>query len=170
MKDFFKIKDERLKRRESRMQESGKAFIRKSASSLSTIMKQREKIKEKMVSLLQPEVEFAYIFGSLVSGRMRPSSDLDIAVYLPCASVTLQHKMAFINRLSAAFSREVDVVFLNDADIIITMQILANGELLINNNPGELALFRAKSAGIYADFKLSRRIIEQNLLSGGIYA
>jgi predicted nucleotidyltransferase len=133
-------------------------------------MNEQEKIKAKIITLLQKKVVFAYIFGSLASGRVHQSSDIDVAVYLPQTALSLTDKMDFIDRLSTAFSREVDVIFLNDADIIITMQILTNGQLLIDNSPAELVLFKAQKAGLYADFKLSRQIIEQNLLCGRIYA
>jgi len=129
-----------------------------------------KKIKSKLVKLLENEVIFAYVFGSVTSGRLHPQSDIDIGVYLKESPGSLNDKLAFNRKVSAAFNRDVDVIFLNDADIIITMQILTNGELIINNNPERLILFKAAKAGEYSDFKISRQIIEQNMLSGRIYA
>ena len=133
-------------------------------------MSDKEKIKRKLIKILETEVVFTYLFGSVTSGRLHPQSDIDIAVYLKESPGSLNDKMAFIQKVSAAFNRDVDVIFLNDADIIITMQILINGELLINKNNERLVLFKASKLGEYADFKFSRQIIEQNMLSGRIYA
>jgi len=133
-------------------------------------MLEKEKIKSKLIQLLETEAIFAYVFGSVISGRLHPQSDVDIGVYLREPPISLDDKLAFIRKVSAAFNRDVDVIFLNDADIIITMQILTSGELLVNNDPERLVLFKASKLGEYADFKFSRQIIEQNMLSGRIYA
>ncbi len=133
-------------------------------------MTTEEKIKTKLIQLLKKEVIFAYVFGSVISGRMHRRSDIDIAVYLNDSPGLLDDKLAFIGRIMTALERDVDVIFLNDADIIITMQILTNGELLINNEPSKQILFKAAKLSEYADFKISRQIIEQNMLSGRIYA
>jgi predicted nucleotidyltransferase len=133
-------------------------------------MMNKEKIKSELIQIMGEEVVFAYVFGSVTSGRLHPQSDVDIGVYLREPSGSLDDKLAFIRKVSAVFNRDVDVIFLNDADIIITMQILTNGELLVNNDPERLVLFKASKVGEYADFKISRQIIEQNMLSGRIYA
>ncbi len=133
-------------------------------------MMNKEKIKSKLIKILETEAIFAYVFGSVTSGKLHPQSDVDIGVYLREPPGSMDDKLAFIRKVSAAFNRDVDVIFLNDADIIITMQILTNGELLVNNDPERLVLFKASKVGEYADFKFSRQIIEQNMLSGRIYA
>ena len=130
----------------------------------------KEKIKSELIQIMREEVVFAYIFGSVISGRLHPQSDVDIGVYLRESPGSLDDKLAFIRKVSAVFNRDVDVIFLNDADIIISMQILTNGELLINNDNERLVLFKASKMGENADFKFSRQIIEQNMLSGRIYA
>ncbi len=130
----------------------------------------KEKIKSELIQIMREEVVFAYVFGSVISGRLHPQSDVDIGVYLRQPPGSLDDKLAFIRKVAAAFNRDVDVIFLNDADIIISMQILTNGELLINNDNERLVLFKASKLGEYADFKFSRQIIEQNMLSGRIYA
>ena len=133
-------------------------------------MMNKEKIKSELIQIIREEVVFAYVFGSVISGRLHPQSDVDIGVYLRQPPGSLDDKLAFIRKVAAAFNRDVDVIFLNDADIIISMQILTNGELLINNDNERLVLFKAAKLGEYADFKFSRQIIEQNMLSGRIYA
>ena len=133
-------------------------------------MSDKEKIKIKLIKIIETDVVFAYLFGSVTSGRLHLQSDIDIAVYLKEPPKSLDEKLSFIRKVSAEFDRDIDVIFLNDADIIITMQILTNGELLINNEPSKQILFKAAKLSEYADFKISRQIIEQNMLSGRIYA
>ena len=133
-------------------------------------MTTEEKIKAKLIQLLKKEVVFAYVFGSVASDRMHRQSDIDIAVYLNNPPGSLDEKLNFNQSVSNAFDRDIDVIFLNDADIIITMQVLTNGELLIDNDQARLILFKALKLSEYADFKVSRQIIEQNMLSGRIYA
>jgi predicted nucleotidyltransferase len=131
---------------------------------------ENKKIKSKLNSILKTDVVFAYVFGSVASGRLHRQSDIDIGIYLKEPPASMKEKLAFYQKVSAVFDREVDLIFLNDADIIITMQILTNGELLINNNPERLNLFKASKIGEYLDFKISRQIIEQNMLAGRIHA
>lgn len=134
----------------------------------------REKTKTEIVQRLQERlgdrVEFALLYGSAAAGRIREHSDIDLAIYVKKMPADVMARLDFIHKLSRHFYRDIDVIFLNDCDIIITMQALANGELIINNNPGLFIRFKAQKLGEYADFKLSRRIIEEKLLKGRHHA
>ncbi len=74
--------------------------------------------------------------------------------------------LGLTSSLSKKTGREVDLIVLNDADIMITMQILANGKLMINHLPSKFIEFKARKMSEYLDFKISRRRIEENLLRG----
>jgi len=124
--------------------------------------------KTEIIKILNKEysdqVEFALIFGSFASGRNTPDSDIDLAFYLKKWPVNSNEKIDFQVRVGSLFNREVDVIILNDADIIITMQVLANGELILNNNPGFFLDFKARKISQYIDFKRDRKIIEDAML------
>lgn len=123
-----------------------------------------------IIPLLRERAEFALLFGSLKSGRIMPESDIDIGVFLKEGKPDFEEYLGLKSALSDASGREVDLVILNTCDIIIAMQIIANGELIINNNPGMFIRYKAAKISEYIDFKMSRKIIEENLLRGGIYA
>lgn len=114
-------------------------------------------------SNLEPIAQFAIVFGSLTTSRFNQRSDVDCAVlfdkapsFRECAQLSLD--------LEQALARDVDIICLNTADIIITMQALANGRPVFARNPGALVLFKAQKIGEYIDFKLSRRVIEGAML------
>ena len=50
------------------------------------------------------------------------------------------------------------------------MQVLANGELIVNNNHNLFVRYKARKISEYIDFKMDRKAIEENILIGGIYA
>jgi len=72
--------------------------------------------------------------------------------------------------LSEELGRDVDLVFLNDCDPIIAMQVLANVALILNNDPACHLRFFMRTISEYLDFKCSRRIIEDHLLDKRQYA
>lgn len=67
-------------------------------------------------------------------------------------------------RLENITDRDVDLVILNDADPIFTMQILANGNLIYCRDKHQFNLFKARKISEYLDFKMSRKNIEDNLV------
>jgi len=131
---------------------------------------EKEHIISKLISVLGNKAEFALVFGSILSENFNNNSDIDTAVYLHKEFNTPETKYELRKEIINLFNRDIDLVFLNDADIIITMQILANASLIINEIPSLYILFKAKKISEYLDFKLSRKIIENNLLNGRLYA
>lgn len=127
----------------------------------------KQQIGRKLKEILGDKAEFALLFGSLAADKIHEYSDIDVAVYLKRAPGNIAERFSLRNQLSRHFYRDVDLILLNDSDIIITMQALANGEVIINNNPHFYIEFKARKLSEYADFKISRRIIEKNLLKGG---
>lgn len=77
-----------------------------------------------------PEVRFAYLFGSRATGRARPDSDWDVAIYLD-DSLGARQRFRARNLLTAELEEvgPVDVVVLNDADPVLAHRALS-GELL----------------------------------------
>ncbi len=130
----------------------------------------KSQIIAKLKELLADKVEFALIFGSILKEHFNEESDIDVAVYLKQPPVNWRERLELQVELSTHFSQELDLVILNSSDIIITMQVLANGELLINNDPHKFIRFKAQKLSEYPDFKMSRKIIEDNMLRGGINA
>lgn len=99
-----------------------------------------------------PNVSFALIFGSSVSGRQRSPKDIDIAVYFvsppePAAILTL------INRLSDLAGREADVVVLNNASAFLRHQVMKTGRTLVIKDSLAYRRFREKTISDYDEYK-----------------
>lgn len=120
----------------------------------------------KLLPLSQKYADFALLFGSSASDRMTDESDVDFAIYL--APVFWgQDQLAIREDFRSCLNRDLDLIFLNDADIIITHQVLTTGELVFERVSGAFAEFKGQKLSQYLDFKLSRKVIEDNLLKKG---
>ena len=97
----------------------------------------------------------AYLFGSAASGRMRPGSDVDIAVLLEEGEIARDRKSlleALLPPLSRMLRADVHLLFLNDASYAARTEVFTEGKLLYARNPRQVAVFRMKSAAFYAEF------------------
>lgn len=130
----------------------------------------QNQIIQSLSDYLQSRVQFALIYGSILKPSFNVKSDVDVALYLKPYGSTLSDRLAFQTELTELIHREVDVVVLDQADLIITMQILANGRLIVNRDPDAFIKFKALKISQYIDFKMSRSIIENHMLKGRIYA
>jgi predicted nucleotidyltransferase len=123
-----------------------------------------------LLPLLRERTEFSLLFGSVNSERISPDSDIDIGVYLKIKNPEFKDFLDFNTCLSQVSNRDIDIIILNNCDIIIAMQVLANGKMIIENDHGLYVRYKAQKIGEYIDFKMDRKIIEDNILRGGIYA
>jgi len=131
---------------------------------------QKKQIISAIIPVLKNETVFALVYGSFLSEAFTEHSDIDLAVFPKKTVNTWDDKMLFYQKLEELPGHEYDIVFLNDCDLIIAMQIIANGRLFVNHDPGRFIQYKAGVISQYIDFKMSRKIIEENLLKGRIYA
>ena len=111
----------------------------------------------------------AFVFGSFSSNRMRPSSDVDIGILFK----TFPHRDAIVELtadLSSILKREVDLVVLNQGSPVLKMQILKYGILLYARNLKYFHQFFVATANEYDDLKRIRKVCEESILKGRIYA
>jgi predicted nucleotidyltransferase len=127
-------------------------------------------ISDSIKKVVADKAEFALLFGSIVSDRFSSESDIDIGIYCKGGEISFEKKLDITLELESATNREIDLILLNASDLIITMQILANGKLIINHDPGLFLLFKAQKISEYIDFKRDRKIVEDHLLTRRIYA
>ena len=103
-----------------------------------------------------PEIIAAYVFGSAVSGKLTPMSDIDVALVLreqiPFAR-ELEISSALLDVVQKNFKREGDIRFLNRVrDLPFLHEVLSTGKLIYE---AERDLHRAYVARIviaYLDF------------------
>jgi uncharacterized protein len=86
------------------------------------------------------DVELALLFGSFTRGRMRPDSDVDVAV----RGVGLDF-LTLAADLAAAVRREVDVVDLSRAGYPLTQALLRDAIVVHEGRPGAAATWRSRA-------------------------
>jgi predicted nucleotidyltransferase len=132
-------------------------------------LENENEIITKLRSVLKDKVYFAFLFGSAARGELNDESDIDCAVYLKNFSKSFK-RFDFFLEISSHFDRPIDIIVLNDADLIISMQVIANGKVIVEEDSKKLIEFKALKTCQYIDYKMSRKIIEDNLMKGKIYA
>ncbi len=102
-------------------------------------------------------VIFAYLFGSQVSGKVGPLSDIDIAVYFDervSPSRRFDNKLKLMAQLSLLLKKEdIDVVILNEAYPLLEQRIIKNGEIIYSTNEKKRLDYEVKAIMRYLDFK-----------------
>ena len=77
------------------------------------------------------DVIFAYLFGSLTSGMLKPLSDIDIAVYLKKRKLS-EKRLEIIGDLADILKTdEIDPVVLNTAPLSLQMRIMWHSDCLL---------------------------------------
>ena len=111
----------------------------------------------------------AFLFGSFASKRIRRSSDVDIGILFKTVP-DMDAINGVAEELSSILRREIDLVILNQASPVLKMQILKNGILLYASKRKRFYQFFTDTVNQYDDLKQIRKICEENILKGRIYA
>ncbi|MFP4582297.1 MAG: type VII toxin-antitoxin system MntA family adenylyltransferase antitoxin [Desulfococcaceae bacterium] len=99
----------------------------------------------------EPVVLFALIFGSFARGEERPDSDLDVAVYFSSPPEGLE-VLEWLNRLSNAAEREVDLVVLNRASPLLRHQVMRHRIRLLVRDEAAYVRFRERTMRDYDEY------------------
>jgi predicted nucleotidyltransferase len=90
----------------------------------------------KRILLQDHNVIFAYLFGGLSEGKVKPLSDIDISVYLRDKDNLAEYKLNLFERLTDALStNELDLIILNIVPVSIAGRILKNKLILVDKDP-----------------------------------
>ena len=101
------------------------------------------------------EVVFAYLFGSLARGARKPTSDVDIAVYLDSSANYGELKFELLTDLSHLLNTDqIDLVILNNASLSLVMNILKSKKCLADKKPFERHAFESLTMRKYFDFSI----------------
>jgi predicted nucleotidyltransferase len=115
-----------------------------------------------------PSVILAYLFGSQVRGEIGPLSDIDIALLLDDADETGTVRSNLRSAIADALDQErVDVVFLNRATVEFAYAIIADGELIYQQDASTRVEYEAKIMSLYCDYLPVLRAHRADLLRGG---
>jgi len=106
----------------------------------------------------EPEVLFAYLFGSYAKGIQDDKSDIDIAIYIQDENI-LEKDPLYPSRLAIklekalAEKRTLDVRVLNGSTLRFRSQVLRYGKLLFSKDEKKRIEFETTSLAHYYDFK-----------------
>lgn len=106
-------------------------------------------------------VVFAYLFGG-AAGRIRPLSDVDVAVYLDETADPIEARLEAVGVVTAHLGTdEVDLVVLNTAPTSLTGRILQTRRVICDRDPFRRHRFESLALREFFDF----RIFEHRLLA-----
>jgi len=88
-----------------------------------------------------PDTRLAILFGSFATGRVRPDSDLDVAVDVG-RPLTAEEKIRFIGDLALEIGRPVDLIDLNTVGEPLLGQIVVRGRRLMGSDTRYAELIR----------------------------
>ena len=108
-------------------------------------------------------VRLCVLFGSQATGKARPASDVDLAIW-PSQALTTAHKLRWLGELSTVLGKEVNLVVATaDLDPILGFEIMRDGRLLFELEPGLWLQKRAQLWHAYEDSLPFRRAARAQL-------
>jgi len=96
------------------------------------------------VLLEDPNVVFAYLFGGLASGSVKPLSDVDFAVFVRETANLAEYKL--------------DLVVLNTAPTSLAGRILGNRRVLVDKEPFRRHAYESLTLRKFFDFRLKEAL------------
>lgn len=118
----------------------------------------------------QGQIVAVYLFGSLVSEKVNPLSDIDIAVLFDATlerQIIQQLETRLYFELAKLFQTdEIDLVVLNDAPLSIQFGVLRDKLLLYYSNKLKVVDFENQTTLEFLDFQPYREEFNQEFLNG----
>lgn len=96
-------------------------------------------------------VRIAWLFGSAARGKLRPESDLDVAV-AGRHPLSGPERTELVEALAEVSGRPVDLVDLRRAGPVVRRQVLIGGTLLFDREPGLLGELYVRLLADETDF------------------
>ena len=121
------------------------------------VLRDLASIKRAVIPYLdsKPGVQAAYIFGSLVSGRARPDSDIDLAVLVSDGVMRgnpFQYRLALMTDLMGLLKRnDIDLILLNQAPPLLAHRVLKKGKLIFERSAAARVAFQVRTVNRYLD-------------------
>ncbi len=108
-----------------------------------------------VIELLKKDkrILICYLFGSRTSEN-RPHSDLDIAVYTSSDFSWQDYYLLYGEITKALKSDRVDLIWLNNAEPILSFEIIRNGKVIYHVDDDLLNEFELKTKKNYYDYRL----------------
>jgi len=99
------------------------------------------------------QVVFAYLFGGLATGTVKPLSDVDIAVWVSRAEAIAEIKLDLIGVVAKTLGTdEFDLVILNSAPVSLAGRILRRRRVLVDKDSLQRYRFESLTNRKFFDF------------------
>lgn len=122
------------------------------------LLKLNEQIKIQIINFLKTriqEIQGIYIFGSIADDTATPKSDIDIA-FLTNQKISAVEKWEIQEELASLLNKDVDLVDLKDANIILRSEVIEKGQLIFVADAYQVDYFEMITYSMYADLNESR--------------
>lgn len=126
-----------------------------------------EKIKNILENVFKrhPEVAAAWLFGSQVTEKAGPMSDVDIALLFkkdvaPDRDL-FRLESVITNEVEEALKTEIDVVNLGRSKLVFQHNVLRTGRLLYEGDPKTRVTFTTRVISDFCDFEPKLRFMEK---------
>lgn len=135
-------------------------------------MENRDDFEARIISAAAATFEdapvlFAYLYGSRATGRARPDSDVDIAVYLT-PDILPERYLELRLRLATPFQRvmraEVEVVVLNEAPLALTGRVLRERVVIYSRDESARVRFERLARNQFFDFQIHSVPLAEQML------
>ena len=128
-----------------------------------------EDLETHLIALFGDNMSFAVLMGSADTSRFHEESDIDIALffkpeYFKLIQSNFNELIEKKEQLSAIYNREIDLILLNKIDPIFAFQVISTGRLIYAKDLMQFYTWKAHQMSVYPDFKMTRKVIENNLL------
>jgi predicted nucleotidyltransferase len=110
----------------------------------------------------KPDIQACYLFGSVVSGRARPDSDVDIAVLVSETVMRrdpFKYRLRLMSDLMKLLNRDdVDLILLNQAPPLLAHRVLSRGALIFERSASARVAFQVRTVNRYLDTQPMRNL------------
>jgi len=127
----------------------------------------------KVKKFLQQEkrVIFAYLFGSFAQKKVRPFSDIDIALFLKREltpeQIVAAKKEIYSHLVDILGTDYLDLVILNQASLPLAARVLQSKKILVDKNPFLRHQYESLTLRKYFDFAQKEKAIFKRRYSVG---
>ena len=109
-----------------------------------------------------PGIAAAYLIGSATAEKMRPDSDIDIAL-LPMVGKTcsLHERLAMAATLESRLGRTVDIGIITAANLIYASEAILTGTRIDVGDKDAIDAMETRLLGCYLQFREDRHEVEE---------